>query len=251
MNNEFKPKIGDFGLGVSFTSSSFFLSFFLSFLHRNALMCDSTATNITETTPNRKHDSDNQKGGGEMTGKVGTYLYASPEMVSMSRSGYDEKVDIYALGIILFEMWHPFSTGMERCKVLEALRNHLQFPQDFERDSTKEVQRRLIRWLVNKDPKQRPSAMELLRSLPEKKEKDESTGNEKYRLMWNVKIADSLRNSKEHAKIGQLQQELISQLGTIKNLEHKCKDQQAEIEQLRKRLSEFESGTQLVAAAKY
>ena len=30
---------------------------------------------------------------------------------------YDQKVDLYSLGIIFFEMCHPFSTGMERMMV--------------------------------------------------------------------------------------------------------------------------------------
>ena len=37
---------------------------------------------------------------------------------------YDEKTDIYSLGIILFEICHPaFTTGMERAMVLRDLHN--------------------------------------------------------------------------------------------------------------------------------
>ena len=36
---------------------------------------------------------------------------------------YNEKVDVYSLGIIFFEMCHPpLNTGMERIKVLSSIR---------------------------------------------------------------------------------------------------------------------------------
>lgn len=39
------------------------------------------------------------------------------------KAAYNEKVDIYSLGIIFFEMCHPpLMTGMERIKVLSSLR---------------------------------------------------------------------------------------------------------------------------------
>ena len=39
--------------------------------------------------------------------------------------------DIYALGIILFELFHPFQTAMERSKVLECVRDEdIIFPEE-------------------------------------------------------------------------------------------------------------------------
>ena len=35
---------------------------------------------------------------------------------------YDNKVDMYSLGIILYEMCYSFDTGMERIETLENLR---------------------------------------------------------------------------------------------------------------------------------
>ena len=40
---------------------------------------------------------------------------------------YGDKVDIFCLGVILFEMWNPFNTEMERCHVLEQLQNSYVF----------------------------------------------------------------------------------------------------------------------------
>lgn len=46
---------------------------------------------------------------------VGTPFYTSPEQ---EKEGHlNEKVDIYSLGIIFFEMCYAFSTGMERVLV--------------------------------------------------------------------------------------------------------------------------------------
>ena len=60
-----------------------------------------------------------------MTGKVGTTLYVAPELEKRSggRVKYSQKVDLYSLGIIFFEMcYKPFTTSMERVKVLGNLR---------------------------------------------------------------------------------------------------------------------------------
>lgn len=58
------------------------------------------------------------------TGGVGTSFYVAPELQrQMGKTHYNKKVDIYSLGIILFEMTHPpFTTHMERCKTLSNLR---------------------------------------------------------------------------------------------------------------------------------
>lgn len=66
--------------------------------------------------------------------KVGTALYVAPELVSTGNKAiYNQKVDIYSLGIILFEMSHvPLKTGMERVKVLGNLRTKdIIFPDNF------------------------------------------------------------------------------------------------------------------------
>ena len=60
-----------------------------------------------------------------MTGKVGTALYVAPELGSAkSKIKFSQKVDMYSLGIILFEMcYKPLTTGMERVKTLGVLRS--------------------------------------------------------------------------------------------------------------------------------
>ena len=56
-----------------------------------------------------------------MTEVVGTFLYRSPEQEAKGVQ-YDHKADMYALGIILCEIFRPFEFRMERAAVLKTLR---------------------------------------------------------------------------------------------------------------------------------
>ncbi|XP_016400989.1 eukaryotic translation initiation factor 2-alpha kinase 3-like [Sinocyclocheilus rhinocerous] len=70
------------------------------------------------------------------TGQVGTKLYMSPEQ--LSGNSYSHKVDIYSLGLILFELLYPFRTQMERVRTLTEVRA-LQFPVAFCKANALEV----------------------------------------------------------------------------------------------------------------
>uniref|UniRef100_A0A669B3K3 eIF-2-alpha kinase GCN2 n=1 Tax=Oreochromis niloticus TaxID=8128 RepID=A0A669B3K3_ORENI len=102
---------------------------------------------------------------GNMTGMVGTALYVSPEVQGNTKATYNQKVDLFSLGIILFEMsYRPMTTGAERITVLSQLREEpIIFPEDF---TLREqgTQKRVIEWLLKHDPALRPTAQELLKS---------------------------------------------------------------------------------------
>ncbi|KAF8932153.1 Eukaryotic translation initiation factor 2-alpha kinase [Haplosporangium gracile] len=93
------------------------------------------------------------------TTAVGTVTYASPEQLARPNLGYDQKADIYSLGIIFFELYHPFSTLMERHAVLRTLRNG-ELPSEFVSRWPKEAA--FVLWLMAEDPRMRPSAREIL-----------------------------------------------------------------------------------------
>lgn len=102
------------------------------------------------------------------TGQVGTYFYTAPE-VEQKWPQINEKVDMYSLGVIFFELWHPFATAMERHLVLSDLKQKgdppiswaTQFPG----------QSNLLRCLLSPSPSDRPSAVELLQNeLPPRME---------------------------------------------------------------------------------
>ncbi|KAK3824614.1 MAG: kinase-like domain-containing protein, partial [Benniella sp.] len=86
-------------------------------------------------------------------------VYASPEQLARPNLGYDQKADIYSLGIIFFELYHPFSTLMERHAVLRTLRRG-ELPPDFVSRWPKEAA--FVLWLMAEDPRMRPTAREIL-----------------------------------------------------------------------------------------
>ncbi|XP_019940643.2 eIF-2-alpha kinase GCN2 [Paralichthys olivaceus] len=102
---------------------------------------------------------------GNMTGMVGTALYVSPEVQGNTKATYNQKVDLFSLGIILFEMsYRPMTTGAERISVLSQLRvEPIIFPEDFTAYE-QGTQRKVIEWLLNHDPALRPTTQELLKS---------------------------------------------------------------------------------------
>jgi serine/threonine protein kinase len=105
------------------------------------------------------------------TSGIGTALYRAPEQditamtsLTSSRMMYDSLVDIYSLGIILFELCHePFQTGMERIETIKRLRDFHEVPQGF-RDKANRYVVEIILWMVNVNPLHRPSAQEILDS---------------------------------------------------------------------------------------
>lgn len=93
------------------------------------------------------------------TAQVGTQLYMSPEQTS--GKVYSHKVDIYSLGVILFEMLYPFATQMERVSTLLKVRQQI-FPERFTREMKHEAD--FVKWLLSPKPEDRPSAKEILSS---------------------------------------------------------------------------------------
>ncbi|KAM4625548.1 eukaryotic translation initiation factor 2-alpha kinase 3 isoform 2-T2 [Polymixia lowei] len=90
------------------------------------------------------------------TGQVGTKLYMSPEQ--LSGNSYSHKVDIYSLGLILFELLCPFRTQMERVRTLTEVRA-LQFPEVFSKNNVQELG--MVRSMLSRSPSERPEAAEI------------------------------------------------------------------------------------------
>ncbi|XP_064621826.1 eIF-2-alpha kinase GCN2-like isoform X2 [Lineus longissimus] len=150
-------KIGDFGLATTDIIAK-----------QNTALMDVTlpSTSQTEVTSS-KSGSMTADGETAMTGKVGTALYVSPEVMKSAtmKMHYDQKVDSYSLGIIFFEMcYRPLSTGMERVKTLSNLRQAtIELPDDFD-EIEMPNQVAVIRWMLQHDPVNRPTSQELLQS---------------------------------------------------------------------------------------
>ena len=140
----------------------------------------------------------------DTTGVCGTGYYISPE-IAAGWPTYDERVDLFSLGVMAFELWHPFATAMERAVLLRQarlaggggaavvppaarrkrcslagrhasqrsaprapplatrdLREREVLPPGFE--ETHPTVARVIRWLMARNPAERPTAREVLRS---------------------------------------------------------------------------------------
>ncbi|GAB1604506.1 eIF-2-alpha kinase GCN2-like [Argonauta hians] len=97
---------------------------------------------------------------GSLTLNIGTSYYISPEL-KRERGKYDQKVDIYSLGIIFFEMnYPPFQTMSERHAILTNLNNsNVKFPEDF--DENLGIQKEIIKRLLDHDPEHRLTSQEL------------------------------------------------------------------------------------------
>ena len=100
-----------------------------------------------------------------MTYAIGTKYYCSPEQEKITK--YTNKSDIFSLGIIIFEMFYDFNSLMERDIVLRGIKDEQKYPKDFE-DICNNLKVsnvcKIVKICTNHDPKERPSAEQLLNS---------------------------------------------------------------------------------------
>ncbi|KAI8883131.1 kinase-like protein [Backusella circina FSU 941] len=135
------PKIGDFGLAADIN------------------LDDDDDAEIQNILPSVKPETTARCKMANRTCGVGTRTYAAPEQLATPPQPYDEKADIYSLGIIMFELYFPCTTGMERASAIDNLKRGI-FPPHFEEMFPLVVN--LVSLMMKSDPKQRPTASELL-----------------------------------------------------------------------------------------
>ncbi|CAF1026233.1 unnamed protein product [Rotaria magnacalcarata] len=140
-------KIGDFGLAKT--------------IAMNETECDSSelddgVENSQTSDEKWKYSSTNPK--------HGTPSYISPEQLRDEQP--TQKVDIYAMGLILLELLYPISTGCERKIILDNARKaSMILPIDFnEKNENKIAYSSLIRRLIIHDKDLRPTSSELQRN---------------------------------------------------------------------------------------
>lgn len=122
------------------------------------------AKNVQRSIDISKLDSSNVAGSVDnLTSAIGTAMYVAVEVLN-GKGNYNEKIDMYSLGIIFFEMIYPFSTGMERVNILKGLRSSsVEFPKDFDVNNLR-TEKKIISLLLDHDPNKRPGAKALLNS---------------------------------------------------------------------------------------
>jgi translation initiation factor 2-alpha kinase 1 len=125
---------------------------------------------------------------------MGTTLYVAPEQKDSTH--YDVKADVYSLGIILFELLHPFNTVMEKEKCVNQLKREGKLPESFV-SSFPEVSQ-IILDLTSSDASKRPSASTVLLStiFPSKDQRISSLEQEVQRLqIENLKLRQLLEDA--------------------------------------------------------
>ena len=107
----------------------------------------------------------------DLSTRVGTKLYSSPEQEGSTNGDYDERTDIYSLGIIFFELWYPFRTNYDRIEQISKLKEGV-VPGKFAESHPR--QWKLISTMIQRNLQDRPTATMLLQSdlLPPRMEDD-------------------------------------------------------------------------------
>jgi len=126
---------------------------------------ESNDSNDQSETSSLILDDNRDDGTGDNTIGVGTRSYASPEQ--MVGSDYDSKTDIYALGIMLFELLYPMYTGMERHICFQNVRNSCKFPDLWEKTVAVPFPTldELVKSMLSLQPKDRPTADRVARHI--------------------------------------------------------------------------------------
>ncbi|XP_019857948.1 PREDICTED: uncharacterized protein LOC109586221 isoform X1 [Amphimedon queenslandica] len=119
-----------------------------------------------------KHSAPQSDVQGSHTSEIGTSFYVSPEQKAGHR--YNERADVYSLGIILFELYFPFSTEMERDKVLGDIKSNRRLPKEFKENFYNEA--KLVE-LMLKPISDRPSSSEIKEMDAFKQMKDQAELN--------------------------------------------------------------------------
>ncbi|XP_036606575.1 interferon-induced, double-stranded RNA-activated protein kinase [Trichosurus vulpecula] len=96
----------------------------------------------------------------DRTKGVGTPSYMSPEQRNVQ--AYGNEVDIFALGLILFELLYICPTAQEMSRIWDNVKNCV-FPEEFGKKYLKE--KLILMKLLSKNPEDRPKASKILKIL--------------------------------------------------------------------------------------
>lgn len=94
-----------------------------------------------------------------------TMVYRAPEMLDLYMEKWiGDKVDIWALGCLLFKMAYVV-TPFEEAGRLGILNARVEFPQTLSSSSYSENLRSTIKWLLTPDPEERPDIFDVLERI--------------------------------------------------------------------------------------
>ena len=140
-----KVKIGDFGLAT---------------LHNSIIDSDLISFDLFSQTIPSGSNADPTRADLTHTGNIGTSIYASPEQ--KCRKDYDNKTDLFSLGIILFELFYPISTEMEKANCVSDITKKQKLPEKLVNSCPKVA--KIILSMTHPNPILRPTATDVLHS---------------------------------------------------------------------------------------
>ena len=178
IDNDNDIKLGDFGLVKEYSTVK------------------SDHNSIWSRSLFRKNDSSKiiNYGGQLITMGIGTKFYCSPEQELSDN--YDNKTDIYSLGIIIFEMFYKFSSLMERDIILTRINKNSKFPDDLEEVCGKNVSKLILKCTLHK-PSLRPSIKQIIESklIPSFETKQNILNQFNEFLEKNLKLINDFMNN--------------------------------------------------------
>ena len=140
---------------------------------------------------------------------LGTSYYAAPEIgiPNYFNCNYTNKIDLYSLGIIFFEMSYSFETQMERHNVLAKLRQMVpEFPANVG-NYLRSNELEMIAHLIDFNPQHRPDVRTLMNLDLSKMSEDSSTSK-------SVHNADELINMISQMPLSQQFRDFIDSIFT-------------------------------------
>lgn len=146
--------------------------------------------------------------------------------------------DMYSVGVLAFELFQPFGTEMERARTLEDLREG-NIPDSF--CQRWPILTKYIMKLISPEPSIRPTASQLLQSdLFYCKDIVCSYTLQKTSYHTHLSTRGALLACHTHSKLSfSINFDFISQV--IHGLQRRIEEQEEEITQLRRRISQLQS----------
>lgn len=111
------------------------------------------------------HESQNDLTTCEYTFNIGTYNYMAPEVMKSSDRIYDVKIDIWALGLILYELWEARRWNTREFNDIHEFKQYVNDGIVLKFSRTPRGLQSIIKDCIAIDPKNRPTAADILHRL--------------------------------------------------------------------------------------
>jgi eukaryotic translation initiation factor 2-alpha kinase 4 len=172
LDSKFDVKLGDFGLAQKITQKNIagankadIVKHSIFNPKKNRFLKNESKEKlklIQQSLRKRGHLPDPATNADSMiTMGIGTYYYMSPEQET--QMNYNQKTDMFSLGIIIFEMYAGMRSVMERDKAFRYIRTNFKVPPEYF-DKIHKNAVAMIEKLVSQNPDDRPNADELLKN---------------------------------------------------------------------------------------